>query len=80
MKHRAQGFEHYTLKNSYNHEDESFWKSVKNVAVSDLPTDANVIDSNVLFKVKQNDDGSLKMTARIARHCNEDNLTKTANS
>lgn len=40
---------------------------------------ANIIGSHTLYKVKQNDDGSLKLKARIAPHGNEDDLKDVLN-
>lgn len=74
MKHQAQGFEQYTLNKSYDAEETSFLNTVKIVPHSDVPSDANIVNSHVLYKVKNNDDGSLKLKARIAPHCNEDDL------
>lgn len=40
--------------------------------VSKIPAGANVITSHVIYKVKTNDDGSLKMKELIAPHGNKD--------
>lgn len=53
---------------------ESFIKSVKVVARTDVPSNENVVSSHVRYKVKQNDDGTLKLKARIAPHGNEKNV------
>ena len=74
LKHQAQGFEQFSLVNSYRDEEATFLKTVSVVPRSEVPSDANVINSHVLYKLKDNDDGSLKLKARIAPHGNEDNL------
>ena len=74
LKHHAQGFEQYPLFNSYKQEEDSFLKTVKIIPSSQLPSGANIINSHTICKVKQNDDGSLKLKARIAPHGNEDDL------
>lgn len=62
-EYQAQGFEQYTLKNFYDAKKTSFLKTVKTVPHSGLPSDANIVKSHVLYKVKKNDDGSLKLKA-----------------
>ena len=74
LLHQAQGFEQFPLVTSYNREEESFVKTVKIVSRDEVPPQANVIGSHVLYKLKLNDDGSLKLKARIAPHGNEDDL------
>lgn len=48
-------------------------KTVRPVPNSYVPHGANIINS-VLYKLKQNDDSSLKLKARIAPNGNEDEL------
>ena len=60
--------------NSYRLEEDTFVKGVEVVAIDEVPDGANIINSHVLYKVKQNDDGSLKLKARIAPHGNEDDM------
>lgn len=47
---------------------------MKKVHVSDIPKDADIITSHVLYKVKQRDDGTKMVKARIAPHGNEDDM------
>lgn len=42
------------------------------VGINSLPPDANVIASHVVFKVKDNQDGSLRLKARLVLHGNRD--------
>ena len=74
MRHQAQGFEQFALVNAYKAEEETFLKTVRPVTHDKIPAGSNVISSHVLYKVKQNDEGSLKLKARIAPHGNEDDL------
>lgn len=74
MKYQAQGFDQFPMINAYQIEEENFLKTVKIVPISDVPDGANVIGSHVLYKVKKNDDESLKLKSRIAPHGNEDDL------
>lgn len=37
-----------------------------------VPHDTNIISSHIIYKVKLNDDSTLKLKARIASHGNED--------
>lgn len=72
--HEAQGFDQFPLVNAYKAEEETFLKTVRPVLKSKVPPSSNIINSHVLYKIKQNDDGSLKLKARIAPHGNEDTL------
>ena len=74
IKDHAQCFEQYPLVNAYKLEEEIFLKTVGPVSNDKILPGSNVISSHTLYKVKQNDDGSLKLKARIAPHGNEDNL------
>ena len=72
MKFQAQGLQSFLLSNAYYKEEESFKDTVETVTISQVPENANVITSHVIYKVKKNDDGSFKMKARIAPHGNKD--------
>ena len=47
-------------------------KTVCEESVNKVPKGSNLITSHVIYKVKANDDGPLKMKARIAPHGNKD--------
>jgi len=72
MAYQAQGLPDFPLHNAYHHEQMKFKVTVKEINVKSVPSNANVITSHVIYKVKANDDGSLKMKARIAPHGNKD--------
>lgn len=72
MKHQAQGFEQYPLVNSYAIEEKTFLKTARSLYHRYVPDGANVIISHTLYKVKHNNDGTLKLKARKAPHGNED--------
>ena len=74
LRHQAQGFDQYSLVNAYKAEEETFLKTVRSVTHDKVPKGSNIISSHTLYKVKQNDDGSLKLEARIAPHGNEDDM------
>lgn len=74
MLHHAQGFPQYVITNAYEAEELVFKKFVKCVPKSDVPTDANIISSHTVYKLKVQDDESLCLKARIAPHGNEDSL------
>ena len=74
LKHHAQGFDQYPLANAYKLEEESFLKTVRPVPHDKIPAGSNIIRSHTLYKVKQNEDGSLKRKARIAPHGNENDF------
>lgn len=72
MKFQAPGLPSFPLSNAYEKEEESFKDTVEAIPISQVPDNANVITSHVIYKVKTNDDGSFKMKARIAPHGNKD--------
>lgn len=72
MGYEATGFPQFALSNAYNYEEAEFTKTVECVSLTDVPENANVISSHVLYKININDDKSLKLKARIAPHGNED--------
>jgi len=77
LLHHAQGLPTFPIKNAFDKEEELFTKNVRLVHVNDVPKNANIITSHVIYKVKINDDGSKKMKARIAPHGNKDKLRHT---
>lgn len=79
LKHQAQGFEQSPLLNAYRKEKETFSKTVRLIPKFIVPAGANIVSSRTLYKVKQNDDGYLKLKARIAPHGNEDDLKNVLN-
>lgn len=72
MGHQAQGFEQFPIVNAYRKEEDEFTKNVEVVKRSSVPPGSNIISSHVIYKVKMNDDATLKLKARIAPHGNED--------
>lgn len=64
----------HLLLNDYSIEDDSFKKTFSVIAASNVPHDTNVISSHTILKFKVDDDGSLKLKARIAPHGNEDSF------
>lgn len=74
LRHDAQGFDQFPLVTAFKTEEETFLRTVKQVAKKDVPAGANIISSHTIYKVKQYDDSSLKLKARIAPHGNEDDL------
>lgn len=81
MKHIAQGFEQLqALVNSFKSEEYEFIKTVTPIPLSKSPQNATVINSHVIYKIKQSEKGCLNLKSRIASHGNKDdekdNLTK----
>ena len=74
LKHHAQDFDQYPLINACKEEEGTFLKTVRPVPHNKIPPGSNIISSHTLYKLKQNDDGSLKLKARIAPHGNKDNM------
>lgn len=74
LRYQAQGFSSFPLLNDYQEEEEDFKKRVKVIAIANVPVNANVISSHVLYKLKINDEKMLKLKAGISPHGNEDSL------
>ena len=72
LAYQAEGLPSFPLINAYVDEESKFKDNVRVIDMSEVPRNANVITSHVLYKVKANDDGSMKMKARIAPHGNKD--------
>lgn len=66
LRYQAQGFPQFSLKTAYDVEKKNFKKTVKIVPISEVPARANIISSHVLYKLKTDDDLSLKLKAGIA--------------
>jgi len=79
LKHQAQGFEQFPLINAYQREEGTFLKTARIIPKDKSTSGANIIGSHTLYKVKHNDDGSLKLKARIAPHGNEDDIKHMLN-
>lgn len=72
LRHHAQGFEQPAFVKAYKDQEEEFCKHVLRIPVADIPADANVIRSHVIYKVKRNDNATLMLKAQIAPHGSED--------
>lgn len=72
MAHHAQGIPTFPLLNSFEAEEYVFKNTFTVVAIADVPLNANIISSHTIYKVKVNDDGTLRLKARIEPHGNED--------
>ena len=72
LRQHAQGFEQAVIACSYRDQEIEFCKRVRRVPIPDIPAQANVIRSHVIYKVQVNDDSSLSLKTRIAPHGNED--------
>ena len=72
LRHHAQGLPSSVIENAYTAEEDSFLQNCERVHYSDVPANANVVSSHVIYKVKDLDDHSLHCKARIAPHGNKD--------
>ena len=72
LLYHAEGLPSFITANSYSIVEHNFLRHCISVHRSKVPTNANVISSHVLYKIKRRDDGSLTCKARIAPHGNED--------
>lgn len=68
LQHQAKAFEQSPLVNAYRKVEVKFLMNVKTVPRSSVPKSANIIGSHTIYKLKLNDDQSLKLKAHIAPH------------
>lgn len=72
MKREAQGFDQFPLLNASNEEEQQYLKTVTVIPLSNINSndkkEMNIIGSHTLYKIKQNDDDSMKMKGRIVPH------------
>lgn len=72
MHNHAEGLPPHPVWNAYKDEEGKFMETVREVPVDKVPKSANIITNYVIYNVKAEDDGTLKMEARIAPHGNKD--------
>lgn len=77
MIFHSQWLEHFALTNAYLQEKQSFLKTLKLIPVSQIPRDANIVSSQVIYKLKTGHDVCLMLRAQIAPHGNESSLLLT---
>lgn len=78
MNHRAQGFEQSAMIKAYENEEAKHIKTVQRIPRWKISRDANVVSSHVVYRIKVEDDDSLRLNARIAPHGNEDSDTENS--
>lgn len=72
LLHQCEGFDQHVIMKAYDKEERSYLEHVQPAQRRQIPHDANIVRSHVVYKLKVEDDGSLKLKARIAPHGNED--------
>ena len=66
MLHQAEGLPPHPVWNAYHDEELKFLRTVREVPIDQVPKNSNIITSHVIYKIKENNVGSLKIKARIA--------------
>lgn len=72
IKHHEQAFDQHPIISSYKEEESAFLKTVKRVHRLSIFRDANIVSSQVFYKIKVLEDNVLASKARIAPHGNEE--------
>lgn len=72
MCHQAQGFDQYLVLGAYKREKDSFTKSVCIVGSDSAGSEAKIISSHVIYKIKIYEDQYLMLKATLAPHCHKD--------
>ena len=72
MLYQAEGLPPHPVWNTYHDEETKFLGMARRIPIGKVPKNAYIITSHVMYKVKENDAGSLKMKTRIAPHRNSD--------
>ena len=71
LLHQAEGLPLHLMWNAYHDEALRFLKTVREIPVHEVPKNSNIIASHVIYKLKEMDDESFKMKARIAPNGNK---------
>lgn len=66
-----QGLPTHVNESAYVAEQDTFLKTCREVAISDVPKSENVISSHTIYKIKTLDDGSRLCKARITPYGNK---------
>lgn len=74
MLHESQGIPPYATANALHAEEFGFRQTVRVISLRDILVDADVIYSHMIYKVKIENEHTLRHKARIASHGNEDSL------
>ena len=72
MLHQAEVLPPHPVWTAYHDKEFKLLKTVRKVPIHKVQKNSNTITSLVVYKVKENDDGSFNMKARIAPHGNKD--------
>lgn len=70
--HHAEEFEQSAMVPAYEKEEDKDIHTVHRVHRKTVPHDVKIISLHVVYKIKVEDDDSLRLKARIAPHGNED--------
>ena len=68
----AQRLPSFVQENAYKAEETNFLRTIRIIPPSRAPKGANIIRSQVIYQVKQSDEGNLYLKARIVTHGNKD--------
>lgn len=66
MRHDIQGFQQPVFTYAYNEKKHEFWKTESFNHKSAIASDVNMISSHKIYKIKFNDDNTLKLKAWIS--------------
>lgn len=80
LLNHGQSFPQYVMYSAYETEEAEFKKHVRCVPIASIPDDTNIISSHTVYKIKIEDDDSLRLKARIAPHGNEDKIKQSLKS
>lgn len=61
IRHQDRVFPSYVLDKSYSDEEKDFEKIVLETPLTDVPNDGNIIASHTVYKIKINDNHTLKL-------------------
>lgn len=70
MRHQAQYFDQFSMLNDYEKTEHEFIKNAQCISRSSVPPDGSFIGNHFRYKVKVDDNESIKLKARIAPHGN----------
>lgn len=74
LYHHVQRYDRHPLIKSYIAEEEKFLKYVKIFPLFEDPKNADIVGTNVVYKLKMGNDNLLKLKARFSPHRNQDSI------
>lgn len=74
LRHQAEDFDEDLLGKCFESEKKSFLQTVELIPMDNIVQVCNIIGSHTIYKIKINDDKSVKLKAYILSHENKESM------